>query len=98
VRAPAEIRERGVADGREESARGRSEVDEHAVRALDRDGDGAHEVLLEHLERDQLVAETRRPVPRAQLSARAAAGLWALRIAVVLLSVMVLYAFVERLA
>jgi hypothetical protein len=51
-----------------------------------------------HLERDQLVAETRQPVPRARLSRRAAALLWVLRVAVVLLSVMVLYAFVERLA
>ena len=56
------------------------------------------EELVMHLERDQLVAEKRRPVPRAELSRRAAAGLWALRIAVVVFSTMVLYAFVERLA
>jgi hypothetical protein len=54
--------------------------------------------LVMHLERDQLVAETRQPVPPARLGRRAAAGLWVLRVAVVLLSVMVLYAFVERLA
>jgi len=63
------------------------------------DGDGRDgEELLMYLEPAQLVAETRRPVPRAQLSPRAAAGLWVLRIAVVLLSAMVLYAFVARLA
>jgi hypothetical protein len=49
------------------------------------------------LEPSQLVAETSRPVPRAALSARAAAGLWALRIFVVLVSLMVIYTFVDQL-
>ncbi len=47
--------------------------------------------LVMHLERGQLVAETSRPVPPAALSARAAAGLWALRVFVVLVSLMVIY-------
>jgi hypothetical protein len=53
--------------------------------------------LIMHLERDQFVAETSRPVPRAPLSARARAGLWALRVFVVIVSLMVLYTFVEQL-
>ncbi len=50
-----------------------------------------------HLERDQLVAETSRPVPRAALSARTAAGLWALRVFAVLVSLMVIYTFIDQL-
>ncbi len=50
-----------------------------------------------HLERDQLVAETSRPVPRAALSARTAAGLWALRVFAVLISLMVIYIFIGQL-
>jgi hypothetical protein len=50
-----------------------------------------------HLERGQLVAETSRSVPRAVLSARAASGLWALRIFVVLVSLMVIYTFIHQL-
>jgi hypothetical protein len=53
--------------------------------------------LIMHLERDQFVAETSRPVPRAPLSARAKAGLWALRVFVVLVGLMVIYTFVEQL-
>jgi hypothetical protein len=50
-----------------------------------------------HLERGQLVAETSRPVPRAALSAHAVAGLWALRVFVVLVSLMVIYTFIDQL-
>jgi len=53
--------------------------------------------LIMHLERDQFVAETSRPVPRAPLSARARAGLWALRVFVVIVSLMVIYTFAEQL-
>jgi hypothetical protein len=53
--------------------------------------------LIMHLERDQFVAETSRPVPRAELSAHAIAGLWALRVFVVLVSLMVIYTFVYQL-
>jgi hypothetical protein len=53
--------------------------------------------LIMHLERDQFVAETSRPVPRAALSARATAGLWALRVFVVLVSLMVIYTFIDQL-
>ncbi len=53
--------------------------------------------LIMHLERDQFVAETSRPVPRAPLGARASAGLWALRVFVVLVGLMVIYTFVQQL-
>jgi hypothetical protein len=53
--------------------------------------------LIMHLERDQFVAETSRPVPRAPLSARARTGLWALRVFVVIVSLMVIYTFAEQL-
>ncbi len=53
--------------------------------------------LIMHLERDQFVAETSRPVPRAPLSTRASAWLWALRVFVVLVSAMVIYTFVAGL-
>ena len=53
--------------------------------------------LQSYLEPDQLVAGTERPVPRAQLSRRAVAALWALRIFVIVLSAMVIYTFVAQL-
>jgi hypothetical protein len=53
--------------------------------------------LIMHLERDQFVAETSRPVPRAALSERATAALWALRVFVVLVSLMVVYTFISQL-
>jgi hypothetical protein len=53
--------------------------------------------LIMNLERDQFVAETSRPVPRAELSARVTAGLWVLRVFVVLVSLMVIYTFIDQL-
>ena len=53
--------------------------------------------IIMHLERDQFVAETSRPVPRAPLSARAAAALWALRVFVIVVSLMVIYTFIDQL-
>jgi hypothetical protein len=53
--------------------------------------------LIMHLERDQFVAETSRPVPRAALGAGATAGLWMLRVFVVLVSLMVIYTFIDQL-
>jgi hypothetical protein len=70
-----------------------SGIQEHDLQPQERFEDE----LIMHLERDQFVAETSRPVPRAQLSARATAGLWALRVFVVLVSLMVIYTFVEQL-
>jgi hypothetical protein len=50
-----------------------------------------------HLERGQLATETSRPVPRAALGACAVAGLWALRVFAVLVSLMVIYTFIDQL-
>jgi hypothetical protein len=57
----------------------------------------AEDELIEYLEPDQLVVETFRPVPRATLPREVARGLWALRVFVVLVSLMVIYAFIVRL-
>jgi hypothetical protein len=54
------------------------------------------EVIM-HLERDQFVAETSRPVSRAALSPAAIAALWTLRVFVVLVSLMVIYTFIAQL-
>ena len=53
--------------------------------------------LIMHLERDQFVEATSRPVSRAPLSARATQALWALRVFVVLVSLMVMYTFIDQL-
>jgi hypothetical protein len=52
--------------------------------------------LVMFLERDQLIADTSRPVPRAPLSRRVRAALWALRVFVVVVSAMVIYTFVSQ--
>jgi hypothetical protein len=57
----------------------------------------AGEPMPGFLEPDQLVASTRRPVPRAPLSRRVRAALWILRVAVIILSAMVIYVFVAQL-
>ena len=69
-----------------------------SARAPALDG-GLHsdEDFVEYLERDQLVAETFRPVGRAHLGGPALIGLWALRIFAVIVSLMVLYTFVASL-
>jgi hypothetical protein len=66
-------------------------------RRTDDRGQPSEEGLIMHLEPDQFVAATAEPVPRAPLGPRAKAVLWALRIFVVLVSVMVVYTFVDRL-
>jgi hypothetical protein len=53
--------------------------------------------LIMDLERDQFVAETARPVPRAALGRRAMTGLWALRVFVIVVSAMVIYTFITQL-
>ena len=53
--------------------------------------------LIMHLERDQFVAETSRPVPRATLSAPVTIALWALRVFVLVVSLMVIYTFIDQL-
>jgi hypothetical protein len=70
-----------------------SSVEEQDLEAEERFEDD----LIMHLERDQFVAETSRPVSRAVLSGRATAALWALRIFVVIVSLMVIYTFIDQL-
>lgn len=53
--------------------------------------------LVEYLEPNQLVSDTSRPVPRAQLTTRVRAALWTLRIVTVLLTIMVIYTFISQL-
>lgn len=53
--------------------------------------------LVMYLERDQLVSDKTRPVPRARLSPRASARLWALRVFAVTMSAMVVYTFIAQL-
>jgi hypothetical protein len=62
-----------------------------------RRSDRAEDELIMHLERDQLVAETSRPVQRAALGPRATAAAWALRVFVVVVSAMVIYTFIDQL-
>ena len=75
--------------------------DAHRGAAVDETDRAPHErfedELVMDLERDQFVAETSQPVHPASLSARATAGLWALRVFVVLVSLMVIYTFVYQL-
>ncbi|HEY6399264.1 MAG TPA: hypothetical protein VIX82_17610 [Solirubrobacteraceae bacterium] len=54
--------------------------------------------IVMFLERDQLVSDKALPVPRAHLSARARAALWALRAFVLIVSAMVIYTFFSQLA
>lgn len=53
--------------------------------------------LIMHLERDQLVAETSRPLPPARLGRFTTAALWALRAFVLLVGLMVIYTFALQL-
>ncbi|MDQ6776575.1 MAG: hypothetical protein M3071_10260 [Actinomycetota bacterium] len=53
--------------------------------------------LVEFLERDQLVIDTSRPVNRMVLSRGSSVALWAMRVFVVVVSAMVIYAFASQL-
>lgn len=53
------------------------------------------EDLIEALEPDQLVSAMDLPVARRRLSHAMSAGLWALRVFLVLVSALVVYAFVS---
>jgi hypothetical protein len=52
---------------------------------------------LAYLEPGQLAIDRSQPVPRAQLSTRTRAWLWALRIVVLLLALMVAYTFITQI-
>jgi hypothetical protein len=49
------------------------------------------------LERDQLMSDRRRPLPPAEIGGRAHAALWALRIFVLIVGLMVIYTFCAQL-
>jgi hypothetical protein len=55
------------------------------------------EELVEFLEQDQLAAGRAQRLPRARLSARAQAALWALRIFALVVGALVVYTFVAAL-
>ena len=57
----------------------------------------SQEELIMGLERDQFVAETSRPVPRARLGPRAMLGLWTLRAFALLVGLIVVYTFIAEL-
>ncbi|HUY70888.1 MAG TPA: hypothetical protein VMV08_01500 [Gaiellaceae bacterium] len=57
----------------------------------------ADQELVMFLEPDQLDADTSVPVPRAVLNRRVTSGLWALRVFVILVSIMVIYTFASKL-
>jgi len=60
--------------------------------------EGHHESqLIESLEPDQLVAAVAKPLPRLQLSRPVLIALWAVRLFVLLISVLVVYTFVAKL-
>jgi len=59
--------------------------------------DGDRDELIMSLERDQFVAETSRPLPRATLTPRMVGALWGLRIFVTLVGLMVIYTFIAEL-
>ena len=56
-----------------------------------------HDDPFTYLEPDQLLSDRSRPLPRARLTRRATAGLWALRVLVVVLSAIVIYTFIAQL-
>ncbi len=56
-----------------------------------------HDELIMFLERNQLVADTSQPVPRAELGPRVNAALWGLRVFVLVVGFMVIYTFVTQL-
>ena len=62
------------------------------IRALD------EQEMIMHLEPDQIVEVTMRPLPRARLSRRGLRGLWVLRIWAVVAGAMVIYTFVEQVS
>lgn len=59
--------------------------------------DEEYDELVKYLERDQLVSDKSRPVPRARLTRRATVGLWALRIFGLIVGAMVIYTFFSQL-
>lgn len=59
--------------------------------------DNDYDELVIFLERDQLVSDKSRPVPRAPVGRGANAALWGLRIFLLIVSAMVIYTFFSQL-
>ncbi len=59
--------------------------------------DGEDE-LIAFLERDQLVSDTSRPLPRASVGHAAQVALWSLRVFVTVVGAMVVYTFFSQLS
>jgi len=59
--------------------------------------DEYEEEMVMFLERDQLVADRRQPLPPANIGSRAEAALWTLRIFVLIVGAMVIYTFCAKL-
>jgi hypothetical protein len=59
--------------------------------------DDYDEEMVMSLERDQLAADRRRPLPPAQIGRRAEIALWSLRIFVLIVGLMVIYTFCAQL-
>jgi hypothetical protein len=55
------------------------------------------EEMVMFLERDQLMSDRRRPLPPAEIGTRAHVALWALRIFVLIVGLMVIYTFCAQL-
>jgi hypothetical protein len=55
------------------------------------------EEMVMFLERDQLMSDRRRPLPPAEIGTRAQVALWALRIFVLIIGLMVIYTFCAQL-
>ena len=53
--------------------------------------------LIQSLEPDQLVAAVAKPIPRLQLRRSVVIALWAVRLFVLLISVLVVYTFIMKL-
>lgn len=64
----------------------------------ERTRDDYDEEMVMFLERDQLVADRRRPLPPANIGRRAEAALWTLRIFVLIVGLMVIFTFCAQLA
>jgi len=54
--------------------------------------------MVMFLERDQLVLDAARPVPRARLHRTTTVALWVLRVLVIVVSAMVIYTFASQIA
>jgi hypothetical protein len=59
--------------------------------------DDEDEEMVMFLERDQLVADRRQPLPPANIGRGAEAALWALRIFVLIVGLMVIFTFCAQL-